>query len=235
MWQDETFERIQAMLSDNAAVKEVVALGSLASHDTDEWSDLDVGIVVEEDGFDSFFPDYEWVKALGDIYAINQSSGSNKGTTRVVLEDGSRVDFSIATSTSLLSSEAPTFSAEAHAGSLRSITNDFKFDAFLATSKVARHDHLIGLHLILELERKCLVLGMMLRDREAGATHHRQGGPFNEVVKELKPFGTAKTELLGRLIHAADLFRELAIQLEPSIVLDLQPLKRSIDKARSAK
>jgi hypothetical protein len=56
------------------------------------------------------------------------------------------------------------------------LINDFRFDAVLAAVKAARSDVLIGAHLTLQLARHILVIAMLLRDRDAGTTHHRFGG-----------------------------------------------------------
>lgn len=56
------------------------------------------------------------------------------------------------------------------------LVNDFRFDAVLAAVKAARGDVLIGAHLTLQLARHILVIAMLIRDRDAGTTHHRFGG-----------------------------------------------------------
>lgn len=234
MWQQETLKRITQAFSGDSSVREVVPLGSLSDKsDIDQWSDLDVGIVVDTNAFSNFYPSTEWINQFGDIYALDQSSAPNKGTSRIVFVDGSRVDFSISSDKDLLQSELPATSGEAQTASLQNLSNEFKFEAFLAVSKVARNDLLIGAHLILGLERKCLVLAMMLRDRELGTVHHRHGGSFNEVVAELKSFGATKNELLDRLHAARRLFEKLAVQLNPNFIQDWEPLDHYVTAAQA--
>jgi hypothetical protein len=55
----------------------------------------------------------------------------------------------------------------------------------LTTSKVMRNDLLIATHLALELMQDTCVLEMMLRDRELGTSHHREGGMGNTFVAQL--------------------------------------------------
>jgi hypothetical protein len=233
MWQQIVFERIKRLLTDNPSVCEVVPLGSLSSHESDQWSDLDVGIVVREESLGQFYPAIDWIKPFGDTYAHNQSTDGHKATTRVVFADATRVDFSITTNKKFLNTGTPVFKDEVQSRALKSLTNDFKFDAFLAASKIARDDLLIGLHLVLELERKCLVLGMMLRDRQVGVTHHRFGGPFNEVIQGIEPFGPSKTQLLERMLSVMRLFDQLARQLEPTERRDWGPLDDYIKKVQT--
>ncbi len=64
--------------------------------------------------------------------------------------------------------------------------NQFWFKAVLALTKVARNDLLIARHLSLGLVQDCCVLGMMLRDRATGTTHHRTGGMGNEIIAALQ-------------------------------------------------
>jgi hypothetical protein len=56
------------------------------------------------------------------------------------------------------------------------LIGNFRFDAVLAAVKAARGDVLIGAHLTLQLARHVLEMAMLLRDQDAGTTHHRFGG-----------------------------------------------------------
>ncbi|RKN83936.1 hypothetical protein [Paenibacillus ginsengarvi] len=49
------------------------------------------------------------------------------------------------------------------------------FKYFIAIKRLARHDYLIGLHLLLDLVREYLVVVMIERDAERGTTIHRHG------------------------------------------------------------
>lgn len=234
MWQPKTFQHIQRVLGDQPGVRDVRALGSLAAADLDEWSDLDVGVLVDAAAFDRFSPTLDWARQFGDLYASSQSVAAHKGTTRLVFADGSRVDFSIATTPAALQAAAPPPDSRGQAESLALMANDFKFEAILAIAKLARHDLLIGVHLLLGLERHCLVLAMMLRDRQLSTTHHRQGGAYNEVAGQLGGPGATLPELLERLRQATTVFARLAGQLDPDQPQDWAPIERALAQARRA-
>lgn len=51
--------------------------------------------------------------------------------------------------------------------------------------KLGRGDRLIGLHLLLELCRLCLVEAMLLRDRDTGTTVHRGGTSRDALASEV--------------------------------------------------
>jgi hypothetical protein len=65
------------------------------------------------------------------------------------------------------------------------LVNEFWYIAVVATTKVMRNDMLISLHLALELYRKCLELGMWLRDKETGKYIHRTGSVRNDLPAKM--------------------------------------------------
>ncbi|MDQ3328114.1 MAG: hypothetical protein M3506_06290, partial [Chloroflexota bacterium] len=115
------------------------------------------------------------------------------------------------------------------------MVNAYWFAAGVAVYKVVRADLLIGLHLALELEQQCLLLGMMLRDRDVGTTHHRDGnggGPYVERLRGAQQEYTAAGIL--RIIEACAIeFDALAAQYGASYVEHRHPLLRNIAEARS--
>jgi hypothetical protein len=94
------------------------------------------------------------------------------------------------------------------------ISNDFWFKAMLAVSKVARNDLLVALHLSLDLVRDCCLLGMMLRDRQSGTTHHRDGSGTQPFMDELTTASRTYTThgILSSVEHSGIVFDSLASQ-----------------------
>lgn len=222
MWQDEVFKDLKSRLTERVGVEEVIPLGSLAEGDVDKWSDLDVGLVVSLDEHTRYFPTLAWLEELGEIYAYNQSQSPEKSTTRVIFANGRRVDFTIASSQNVFAYPADPPEELRLREDLGRLTNDFRFEACLAISKFARNDRLIALHLALGLEQKCLVLAMMLRDRAAGTTHHRFGGPLNDLVSRL---GITDVGILGRIEKAVAVFGDFAGQLDVDWIGDWGPIE----------
>ncbi len=180
----------------------------------DSWSDIDLALVIDDGELDAFFPQLDWLKPIGEVYTFSQSQNPPRYTSRVVLADTRRIDFifilesafydpSVWTAnlfgygfrvlfaksdrietllTGALPLVQPGLNPDAEFARL---ANDFWFKGMLAVSKVARHDWLIAQHLALDLARDCLVIGMMLRDRDLGTNHHRHGGYGNELLEKL--------------------------------------------------
>lgn len=181
----------------------------------DEWSDIDLLVVLKNNRLIDLFPATEWITFFGPLYTFSQSSDDYKSTTRVCFENFERVDFVFTTEdqlaqidrwqsvpffsgTKLLFSRSSVVERVAARGyfpqTLPAITNDqfdemvrqFRFKSLLAVTKVVRNDLLIALHLTEDLIRDCSVLGMMLRDRATGTNIHKHGGMGNELAAKLE-------------------------------------------------
>jgi len=181
----------------------------------DEWSDIDLLVVVKNDNLSDFFPTIEWLTSFGALYTCGQSSDDFKSTTRVCFENFERVDFVFTTEEQLSQVDhwpnVPFFSGtrllfsrsrfvdrvaarERFSRDMPFVTddqflkmvNEFRFKSMLAVTKVIRGDLLIALHLSLDLIRDCSVLGMMLRDRATGTNIHKHGGMGNELAAKVE-------------------------------------------------
>jgi len=189
----------------------------------DAWSDVDLTLVVRDEALGRFWPATDWLGDMGELFCTSQSSTEDYHVTRAYFVDGRRIDFVIMAEGSLagigewqdnplryvnqclfsrtpvldqaLRSEFPPPALKPVAPEdFERMANDFWFKGMLAVSKVAREELLVGLHLSLDMIRDCLVLGMMLRDRETGTDHHRdgtQGNPFVGALEETRQPYTA--------------------------------------------
>ena len=201
----------------NEDVLGLLLFGSLGKLEfqPDDWSDVDILVVVKDGKLDDFFPTVAWITSFGRLYTYSQSADDFKCTTRACFENFNRIDFIITTAGKLAEidkwSSIP-FSAGAKvmfSGSeiideianqtypkqeislptqeqFLELVREFRSKSVLAVYKVVRNDLLIALHLAHDLVRDCSVLGMMLRDRETGTNIHKQGGIGNPVVAQLE-------------------------------------------------
>jgi len=228
----------------------------------DAWSDLDVLILVEDAALPRYYPSTDWLQELGDVWAVEQPPGG--ATTLVRFADFRRLDLvfrrrsevsEIATwGASLLwaghrviFSRAPDLDAALAQFFMRPapppydavqfawMVNAYWFAAAAAVYKIVRGDLLIALHLALELEQQCLVLGMMLRDRDEGTTHHRDGGGGDPYVARLRGAQQEYTATgMFRIIEVCAIeFDALAAQYKDRYAEHRHPLLRNIAEARS--
>jgi hypothetical protein len=225
-WQHQLLDQLTSVLGSQRGVVDIAPHGSFVTGNADQWSDLDVRITVTADWFAYFFPEMNWIADFGEVYATSQFIDQNSGTTRIVFRDGRRLDLRF-------ESTAVTAGGGRRAArpdTLTTLENDFRFEAILAASKLARNDLLIGMHLTLELERKVLVVAMLLRDRDLGTNTHRFGGLHNDAVDLLGMAGTDTVGLVGRIRQASTAFSTLAVQLDPSWTPDWEPLRRYLSR-----
>lgn len=162
-WQRELERKLVSRLPPSARHE---VTGSTADPDTlDGWSDLDLHVRLG--GMDDsieLFTDL-------DVWALSEEVAAGQQVLRAVLSDGRRVDLVVE-------------------GGLvrvpdRAADNDIRIVAALAATKLGRHDHLIGLHLTLELARSCLVQAMELRDGDLGTRVHRFGSDRDRMADEV--------------------------------------------------
>ncbi|MFD2078897.1 Streptomycin adenylyltransferase [Actinopolymorpha cephalotaxi] len=216
-WHSDALNHIAVAAAADRAVTQAWVYGSGASGDLDEWSDLDVGLVVSgEDPRKIAAPD--WLASLGPIWTFQCADRDGGALVRTVFRDGRRIDLSAVGDPEVLPadrrridlivSDADRVGQPSHPShpshpsqpshpdsgpdevELPDLVHQFRFTAALAVVKDARDDLLIGGHLALELPRLCLVLAMLLRDRAEGTAHHRFGGARNDVwdhVLDLMP------------------------------------------------
>lgn len=216
LWHETMLDKVISHFEPNKNVAGLLLFGSYSKTEAqyDDWSDIDILLVVQNDKLEKFFPTIEWVDTFGKLYTYTQSSDEFICTTRTCFENFSRIDFVITTEEKLTKldqwSSVP-FSTGAKIVFSRSkivdevarqniqprefspatedqfsgLVRDFRFKSMLAVYKVVRHDLLIALHLSQDLIRDCCVLGMLLRDRAMGTNIHKHGGTGNQLVAQL--------------------------------------------------
>jgi len=159
-WQAELFDELALRLT---GIGQVELVGSAADPAviTDGWSDLDVMITLTRTGQVDLLAGF-------DAWAVSDVRSTESQVLRIVLRDGRRLDMVVDGGVVAV----PPLASD----------NDIRFVAAVAAAKMGRGDHLIGLHLTLELMRSCLVLAMRLRDGDAGTTVHRFGSERDALV-----------------------------------------------------
>jgi predicted nucleotidyltransferase len=217
LWQKDTIEQIISIYKPNEDVLALILFGSLGSVEAefDDWSDIDLLVVVKDSTLSNFFPTVDWLKQIGAVYSYSQSTDEYIKVTRVCFEDFQRIDFVITTEGGFAelekwprnpfyfggqilfsrnietdkildcSNREPEFYPATN-DQVQELVRAFRFKSMLAIYKVVRTDLLIALHLALDLIRDCGLLGMMIRDRKEGTNIHKVGGMGNQVVEKLQ-------------------------------------------------
>lgn len=242
-WQFSTLQQITEQLHPEPVVRALLIVGSVVHGQCDDWSDLDIILVVADGQLARFFPTLAWLEQMGNVFAYEQFPGKERATTRVCFTDGRRIDAVIVTESGLVEdanwpfapdvrvcfsrspivdtllakpSTPPRFQPATDA-QFETLVNQFWFKAVVAVNKVARNDLLIALHLCLDVMEDTCVLAMMLRDRESGTTIHKTGGMGNAIVPRLRTPENPPSALsiLDSLASTARLFDTLAKQWSP--------------------
>ena len=217
-WQESMLDDLFSYFEPKEDVLGLLLFGSFSSPEfhPDEWSDIDVLVVVKDGKIDEYFPTVEWIAYFGPLYTYSQSSDDFKCTTRACFETFNRIDFVITSEGKLaeihkwsgipfssgvrvMFSRSKMIDEIADQQFIQNLTSpaaqeqfldlvrSFRFKSMLAVYKVIRNDLLIALHLAQDLVRDCCVLAMMLRDRATGTNIHKQGGIGKQVVTQLEP------------------------------------------------
>lgn len=106
--------------------------------------------------------------------------------------------------------------------------NAFWFKGVLAVSKLVRGDRLVAMHLCLDLVRDCLVLGMMLRERD--------GGDWDRVmdqVAELRHPYSAE-DIITSLAQSSVVYDWLASKWSPTYYVRGELFRAWLAEARDA-
>jgi hypothetical protein len=216
-WQESMLDNLVSYFEPNENVLGLLLFGSCSQPESrpDDWSDIDILVIVQNNRLDRFFPETAWINSFGRLYTYSQSSDDFKCTTRVCFENFNRIDFVITTEgklaeigkwpgipfysgTKILFSRSRVVDEIAiqkhHQQEFSPVTQEqfmemvrnFRFKSMLAVYKVVRNDLLIALHLAQDLIRDCSVLGMILRDRATGTNIHKHGGIGNQLVAQLE-------------------------------------------------
>ena len=219
-WQSELVADVRDRATRSGAVAELWLLGSLAGEPAavDEWSDVDLGLVLTAPPRLADLVD-------GEVWAHGGYDDDHGQVVRLMLADGRRLDLSVGPPEHFGAREPRqrllSGSGSYHpAARLRlepptdPTANEVRFLLAHARAKLGRKDRLIAGHLALEVARTCLVEAMLLRDRDTGTTIHRQGTDRDDVVETLWAVldDPPSQELLDDL---AVLFDRLHTELEP--------------------
>ncbi len=263
MWQQEALDTLRAQLHPDPDVLALAVFGSFAEPDhLDAWSDLDILLVVRTGALPRFFPVVDWLEAVGSIYAMEQHVTATNAKTRLCTGDGGCVDTIIVeqsmvvggdTGAQLLAGKHLRVVFARHAdiaavlsgpyqpkplvlpdnAQFQTMADRFWFRGMKAVAIIARGDLLIGLHLVLEMEQDCCVLGMMLRDRREGTTHHRASADSDIAARLEAPSARHDASgLLDRIEACAALFDALSAEWQPGCPPKREPLRRVIQQAR---
>ena len=214
-WQDHALNDLSTCFESNQDFLAMVVFGSLAGPCYDEWSDIDLLLVIVAEKLRNYFPSIRWLEDFGPIYTYSQSQDQYKSVTRLCYQDFRRLDLVLTTEKHLRAIEIwprnpmegkvrVIFSRSAIVDALvkgiskpkplntfsderfQEMVMDFRFKAMLSVYKLVRTDTLIALHLALDLVRSCAVLGMIQRDRLTGRDFHKVGGIGDQFVQELQ-------------------------------------------------
>jgi hypothetical protein len=177
-WQPRTLAGLAALAAKDTRISDFRVHGSASGtvDSTDRWSDLDLLISAT----DPVTVAEDFARQIGSrlspVFAASRSGDASGYCVRLVLRDLRRIDVTATTPAPGEPDPADAAPDQNPADAVAELVNDFRFDAVLAAVKAARGDVLIGAHLTLQLARHILVIAMLLRDRDAGTTHHRFGG-----------------------------------------------------------
>ncbi|MHB0937136.1 MAG: aminoglycoside 6-adenylyltransferase [Armatimonadota bacterium] len=260
-WHEETIAQLTALLSSDEDVRGVVLGGSCAREDVrpDAWSDVDLGVVVAEGAMARFFPAAGWLAPIGALFACDAQTAAGGNILHVCFTDGRRIDITLVEEAALaaanpfypglrvlLSRSLAMDRALEQPGAVppwtpptpetfAELCNTFRSAAVMAIHKAARNEHLVALHLSLDLVRSCLLLAMHLRDRETGTNHHRDGSRGNHYVAGLSSLSQPYTQdgILEMITHSAAAFDELAREWSADYRPCREPLLAMVEQARS--
>lgn len=252
------YPSIQAVLQYGSAARHDESL--------DRWSDVDILIVADALTVDRLTSDVEWTTPLGLLFAWEVFPSEVKTVLRLCFQDFSRFDLVFTTAEHLTRIDdwgraqlsgaiemlfcrdsrvlpwlAPRLDPPTPVGpsatEFAAMVHRFWFCVSVAVTKIVRDDLLIALHLTQETSQTCLVLRMILRDRETGTSHHRTGGSGNDLVltmNALNHIGYDAQGLLDRLSFTAQLFDTLAAAWDPNYVVKADVALVWIQSARVA-
>jgi hypothetical protein len=242
-WQQRMITEIQHQLESDPHILALLVVGSARTTPTDQWSDLDLLLVVDDTVFERFFPAFTWLGPTAAVFAYEQYPGLQHGTTRLILSDGRHLDLVIAARSCFLQhSDWPLWQGveplilrdpaiEQHlatsflppavivptAEAFQNSVGQFWFRAHMALVKCERGDLLIAMHLWCSLAQEVCELAMQLRDRATGTTIHHIGGEWNILIEAitLPTYPISQHGLRTAILQIGQQFDGLAAQLLP--------------------
>ena len=92
-WQQSAIRRLNKALEADESVLGLYLTGSFGQPDgqPDEWSDVDLTVVVKNEARERFCSDVEWLRVVGTPYATAVSGTEATHSRRVYLSNGKRV------------------------------------------------------------------------------------------------------------------------------------------------
>lgn len=266
VWQETLAAQLAARLAPDPAVRAWVVFGSAAAGTADEWSDLDALLVVRAEAQERFshldwlrpsgeiytserhsgpfsrtfrvcFTDLRRLDIvlaaeddLAQIACWPSVPFADPRARRVLFSRSIVVDDALAQTR-----PAPVLNPPAP-GALEAMADNFWHKGVLAVVKVMRNDRLIALHLALEMAQEGLTLGMLLRDRTTGTSHHRTGGAGNGIVDKwsLTEMPRTASGILSLIAQCGAEFDALSARWQPDYADRRQPFLDFIETARHA-
>lgn len=233
-WQQRTLPALAGLAAEDALISDFRAHGSASgtAASVDRWSDLDVLITAEEPAAAAESLAREIGDRLSPVFAADRSGDPSAYTVRLVLTDLRRID--ITATVPAVGQPGPGSSEQGRPllDQVTELIGSFQFEAVLAAVKAARGDVLIGAHLTLQLARHILEIAMLLRDRDAGTSHHRYGGSRWDAWASLlarAPAPYTQTAITAAIRFYATTLDEIAARWDPQLQLDNRPLLELLD------
>lgn len=257
-WREKTLHELDLLFKDNPDVISLSLFGSTSKPDVqvDRWSDHDVLVIVKDGALGKFYPTREWLKPFGDIFAIQQNEDEIHCNIKVIFSDFKKIDFVLTTeskaknelkyltkqmvifskdhSITELLQEAPLSLPNNTVYDFDKLIQDYWYWSFVAVTKLIRNDLLISLHLTLDLYRKCLELGMWLRDRETGTNVHRTGGVRNDLIEKMniELQGSSKKDILELIEKCGKEFDKLALEWDSNYEIHFSTFEKMLSLAK---
>lgn len=206
--------------------------GADDGNDIDCWSDLDVQIVTPEPVSVTGAFAERIGSRLAPVFASSRGGDARRYTLRLVLIDLRRIDITATVPAGHTAAPPPGETAPGKGSPMDKLANDFRFDAVVAAIKAARDDMLIGGHLTLQLARHVLVAAMLLRDRDAGTTHHRFGGTRWDAwaaALQAAPSPYTRRGIAAAIRYYTNALEELLTTWDPQARPDHRPLLSLLD------
>ena len=249
LWQQQLAADVAALLKTDPSVLSIWLVGSVGSStaQVDEWSDADIAVVVHDNALAGWHGAVDWLRPIGRVWSTSVSQAPLRQVTRVVFDDGRRLDLVFfghslerpdLTGTEVwcrppvpdLAKHAVLARPEHRRDSDKTdqLVNEFRFVATLAVVKLARDDQLVGLHLAIECARHCLVLGMLMRDSGLPAP---TWDDLPAQVGRLTMPGDLASGLLA-IEQSAAIFEAHLRAARHGRTLDARPLEEMIAKLR---
>lgn len=233
-----------------------------SDYEVDVWADVDALIVTRNGARDRYFPAIEWLSDFGRVHGCERSEYGPAAVVRtyfddlraldcVIVEEAVLADLSkwprhpfggerrlMFSRSPLLDRAAASIVQPADASRRSQVTlaeraSAFRYEAMLAVKKAVRGDVLIAAHLALGLQRHCLELAMLLRDRDEGASCHH-GGTMRDALAQRIEGATPVTAqgALDAIETAARVFDDLAQEVDPAYERGAVPIVTMVAAAR---